>query len=96
MVTHKLLGLVNVAVIKHRAIVAGENNQCILEQIQLFESAYNLAHAPVELYNGVAAQSHFALSTETLVREAWNMYIVCGKVHEEWCVAVLLDEVNSM
>ena len=56
-VANKFLGLVNITVVKHRAVVAGEYYQGVLKQALLLESAYNLAYTPVELYNGIAAWS---------------------------------------
>ena len=95
-VANKFLGLVYITVVKHRAVVTGKYDKGVVKQSLLFESAYNLAYAPIELHDGIAAQSHLALSAETWMRKSRNMDIICGKVHEERCIAVLLDEFNRM
>ena len=95
-VAHKLFGLVNISVIEYRTVVAGEYNQCVIEQSLFFKGVDNFAYAPVELYNGIATQAHIALSAETRVGEARNVNIVGGKVHKERLVAVLLYEIHSV
>lgn len=50
----------------------------------------------VELYYGIASESHAALPAKTLVRETRHMNIVCGEIHEERVVLIGFYEVDSM
>ena len=93
---HEFFRLIYVTIIKHRTVVARKDNYRILKQPLLFERADNLAYAPVKLHNGIAAQTHFALSAETLVGEAGHVNVVRGEVHEEGLLAILTDKVHGV
>ena len=93
---HEFLCLVLIAVVQHRTVVAGQYDDGVFHKSLLLQGAHYLAYAPVELYYGIAAQSHLAGAAESLMWESRHMHIVRGKVHEEGVLAVLLYEVYGM
>ena len=93
---HEFLCLVLIAVVQHRTVVAGQYDDCVFQQSLLLQGAYYLAHAPVELYYGIAAQSHLAGAAESLMWESGHVHVVGGKVHEEGFLVVLFYEVHGM
>lgn len=92
-VTMQHLGsLVEISVVDDGAVVAREDDYGVVIQIELLQGLDDLSHCPVKLYDGIASQSHAALTAEALVGETGNVDVVGGEVHEEWLVLMLANE----
>ena len=96
MIAQQFFSLVLVAIIYYRAVIAGENDKRIVAYAQFIKCLHDLAYTPIELYNGVSAQSHCRFPSETWVRETGNMYIVCGEVNKEGLTVVFSYEMSGM
>ena len=95
-VAELLDGEVLVAVVEHRAVVAGEDHQRVVGQLQAVERREQLADAPVELHDRVAAGPIVVLPTNRGVRHARHVDVVRGEVEEERLVLVPLDELDAL
>ena len=74
---------VGVAVVDHRAVVAGEDHQRVVRQLESVERVEHLADAPVELCDRVAARAASARAGEPRVGHARDVDVVGGEVEEE-------------
>ena len=87
-----LRGLVLVAVINDRPVVAGEQNQRVIGQVVLVQRLQNLAHTPIQFRDGIPARPHRRLADEALVRDARHVDIVGGEIQEERLGLVEINE----
>ena len=85
-------GAVHVAVVHHPAVVAGEDDERVVGQLVPVELGEDLADAPVELLDAIAAKAVAALALEPRVRHARNVGVVRGEVEEERLRLVVCDE----
>ena len=88
-------GTVFVAVIKHRAVVTGKDDERIAREPQAIERGKQLAYAPIELDDDIATRPHGGFANEALMRDARDVNVVGGEVEEERFAFILLDEVHS-
>ena len=91
-VSDKLSGGIRVAVVQHRSVVAGEDDDGVVPYSGLLEGVENLTDAVVKLQDGLAPEAHRALAAESLVGHARHMHVVGGEIQEERPAAVLPDE----
>ena len=87
-----LHGAVGIAVVEDRAVVAAEKHQRVLAQVEPVERLQELADAPVQLFDGVAAQAALALADERFVGRARHVDVVDREVEEQRPLAVLPEE----
>ncbi len=92
----QFLGLVIIAVVKHRAVVAGEYHKSVVGYSELVKSAHDLAHRPVKLRYGVAPDTHRVLASEALVGETGHMHVVGAEIHEERFAGIAANEVYGV
>ena len=78
-----------VAVVDDRAVVAGEDDERAIGELQAIERGQDLADAPVHLRDDVAARAHPRLAAEARVRHARHMDVVEREHQEERLVPVL-------
>ena len=95
-VAELLDGVVAIAVVDDRAVVAGEDDQRVLGQPALVERLEHLADRPVELDDRVAPRAHPALAGEPRVRHARDVDVVGREVEEERPGLVPLDERDGL
>ena len=95
-VAELLDGVVAIAVVDDRAVVAGEDDQRVPGQPVLVERLEHLADRPVELDDRVAPGAHPALADEPGVRHARDVDVVGGEVEEERPGLVPLDERDGL
>src|SRR5205823_7841609 len=88
--------IILVAVVQHRAIVAGENYQRVPDKLQAVECLEYFTGAPVELRNSVPAGSHAGLARKTRMGNARHVDVVRGEIEEERVALVALDELNRL
>ncbi|MCG3162087.1 MAG: hypothetical protein JMDDDDMK_03316 [Acidobacteria bacterium] len=88
--------VVFVAVVNHRAVVAGEDDQRVSRQLQTVERGEDFADEPVSLQDGVAARPHSAFARESRIRQARHVRIVRGEIKKEWFAFVPLDEGHGL
>ena len=93
MIAYEFLSLVVIPIVEHRTIVAGEDDNGVLEQTLIFEFLYNLTHAPVGFDDNIATRSHRGGTNEFAVRDAGNVRLVKPIIEEEGLsVRLLVDE----
>ena len=95
-VAGQLDGPVVISVVEHGAVVGSEEDERVVGQAHALQSLADLLHCPVELQDGLAAQSHRALAAEPLVRLARHVHVVGAQIHEERGAPVGLDEAHGM
>ena len=78
---------VGAVVVEDAAVVAGEDDERVVGQLQLVELGEHLANGPVELDDGVAADAALALAAELRVRHARDVDVVRGHFEEERLVS---------
>ena len=86
-------GLVVVAIVDDRAVVATEYEDGVVSQVQTVQRVHDLAYCPVELQDDVAARAEAALAGKAWVSHAGHMHVLCTQVEEEGFVLVLGYEV---
>ena len=84
-----------VAVGQPRAVVGGENDECVFVELMPAQRVEDLAHAPVDFHHHVTKQPGFALALEFFRNIKRHMHHGVGQVHEERIVLVLLNELHS-
>src|SRR5262249_61815121 len=78
------------------AVVAAEDDERPALQAQLRQRRYELAHAPVDLLDGVAVGAARAAAGEALPGEERDVRHRVGEVEEERPVAVRPDETDGL
>ncbi len=76
MATELLNGVVLVAVVEDRPVVAAEDHERFLRDPQSLEGRRDLADAPVELHDAVAPRPEATGAGEPLVRHAGHVDVV--------------------
>ena len=84
-----LLGIIVITVIDDRAIVAGENHQCIVQQAFGIEIRQYLTYTPVRLHDGVTSRAEVSAAYETGMRSAGNVRLMEPVIEEERLVGAL-------
>jgi len=82
-VAQQFYGLVTVAVIDDRAVVAGEDDQGIFGKSQPVKGFQDLAHRPVKLGDGIPAGSHSGHAPETGVGNPGHVDVMGSEEKEE-------------
>ena len=96
MSVQQLEGLVLVAVVNHGPVVAAEDEERIICNVQAVQRAHDFAHSPVQLQDDVTAGAQTALSGEAGMRYARHVHVLRAQVEEEWFVLVGSDEVLGL
>ncbi len=76
--------------VQHAAVVAGEDDEGLVSDVELVEGVEDFADHPIELVNEVAVESAVAGADELFGWSEWVMDVGGGEVEEEGLVAVLL------
>ena len=87
--------IVLVAVVDDRPVVAGEDHQGVVGQLQPVERVEDLADRPVRLDDDVTARSDRGLAGEPRMRHARHVRVVQGEEQEERLRLLLLDEADG-
>ena len=69
-------GGVFVTVVENRAVIRTEDDHGVFLQPLLFHDSDNFADRPVELYDGITAETRAGFTLEALMRYAWHVQIV--------------------
>ena len=85
-------GLIDIAVVEDRTVVARKDDDGIVGQSRLREVAHQLTYTPIGLKDRIAPGSHTALSGEPGMRNARDMRLMKPVVEEERTVAVGIDK----
>ena len=80
-----------VAVVEDRAVVTGDMIM-VLSARPTARIVGDLAHAPVEFDDRVAARAHVGFAQEAWVRHARHVDVMGGEVQEERAATLLFDE----
>lgn len=68
MAVKEFLCMVLIAVVHNRTIVACEEYDGVVSYTETLERSHNLTHGPVELYDGIATESHAAVFADFLLQ----------------------------
>ncbi len=79
-----------------RAVVGGEQDQCLLVDAAFVEGLEQLAHRPVDLLHPVSIETVSGLATEPLGRHQWQMDGGVGQIQEEGMRLVGVDELDRL
>ena len=82
-ISQQLNRLVLVAVVEHGAIVGADHHQRVFREAEAVEGFHQLADAPVELHDAIAARAEAALAGEALVGSARDVDVVGGEAEEK-------------
>ena len=96
MAAGQLLGMVFVAVVQHRTVVAGQDNDRVVGQSLAAQGFSEPADRIVELQDSLSAQAHRTLAPKPLVRHTRHVDIVCTEIEEEGAAGVLMDKAHGM
>jgi hypothetical protein len=79
------------AFVQHAAVIARQNQQRVLRQLEFVERSQQLADHPVELVDEIAIASAFTGPVEARMRRERVMNVRRGKQQEERRVPMLAD-----
>src|SRR5207247_4995829 len=80
--------------IHHATVVAGENNQRVLCEIQLVESVQNLSNRPIQFLNKIAVLADRTLG-EVWVGNDWLMNCIGSEIDKKRSCPVRLDPASE-
>ena len=83
-------GVVFVAIVQDRPIIAAKDDQCLFVQIQSLQRCHQFANAPIELHNRIRSRPALGLTLKTFMGHSWYMQIMRRKEQEEWLVSIRL------
>ena len=84
-------GGVFVTIIEDGTVVRAEDDHGVFLQSLFLEDSDNFANTPVQLDDGIASEAGAGFAVKTLMRHAWHVNIVRGKVEEKGIGFVLFD-----
>src|SRR5262249_33108777 len=82
--------------IHDRPVVAGDDHQRVLRQLQTVERGEDFSGGPIKLNNDIPARPQTAFAGKTRMRNARDMNVVGGEIKEEGLLLVALNELNGM
>ena len=88
--------LVRIAVVQHGAVVAGEEDQRILQNSFFLQMGNQLAHAPVQLRDHIASRSESGRASKPFVRHSGHMRLMYGIKQEEGRILTAVDETQAL
>ena len=91
--TNEFASLIVVSVVKYRTIVAGEDDDGVLQESFFFQLADDLPHTPVGFDDDIAPWSHGGRTYELAVGDARHVRFVKSVIEEEGLVGrLIVDE----
>ena len=85
-------GLVEIPIEQHRPVVAGEDDESVVSDLESIKCGHDLAHRPVDFHYGIAADATAALAAKPWMRSTGHVRIVRAEVEKKRLVAICLDE----
>ena len=82
-------------IITDRAIVAGEDHEGVVHQLETVERVEHGTERGVHLLDDIATRAELGFANETRMRHAGHVNVMRGEVEKERPVLLLLDEVHG-
>ena len=75
--------IVYIAVVQHRTVIAAENHNCLLSQVQTVQSPHYGAYRSVEFQYRIATPALSALALKARVRHTRHVYVIRRQIQKE-------------
>ena len=92
MVSEFFIGKVPVSVVQHGTVIAGEDDQRVVRELEFVEFPQNCANRIVKFRDRIAPRTHRRLAHEAGIGNARHMNIVCRKIEKKGMVLLALNE----
>ncbi len=85
-----------VSVIHHAAVIARDNDECVIGEFQPVQGGEHFSHRPVKLLDGVSPRAMTALAGEPWVWHTGDMNVVRGEIQKKRSLTGSFDELNRL